>query len=107
MHLPWRPCVLVVKNFSQVIEDCNVYSGRNNYLYFNPTTHPLKQHWYLLLFVFTIGCQTEKPEAWIDQSRLNEQDAAEWLTTGGNKNMQHYSPLNQINRETVKDLGLA
>jgi quinohemoprotein ethanol dehydrogenase len=68
----------------------------------------LKNNLYiLLLFVFIIGCQNPKPKGWIDQDRLQNRDGAEWLTTGGNQNMQHYSPLDKINRENVKDLGYA
>ncbi len=68
----------------------------------------MKNKFYFILFiVFSISCKDEKPKAWIDQSRLENRDAADWLTTGGNQNMQHYSPLNEINRENVKDLGYA
>ena len=68
----------------------------------------MKKKWYfILLFFATISCQKEKREAWIDQARLQNREAADWLTTGGNQNMQHYSPLDQINRENVKDLGYA
>ena len=63
--------------------------------------------YFLLLFIFIIGCQNPKPKGWIDQDRLQNRDAAEWLTTGGNQNMQHYSPLDKINRENVKGLGYA
>lgn len=59
-----------------------------------------------MLIVATISCKKDNP-AWIDQDRLNNQDAADWLTTGGNQLMQHYSPLNKINRDNVKGLGLA
>lgn len=69
---------------------------------------PLKNYKYFaLLFVFAIGCRNEKPNAWIDQDRLRNREAADWLTTGGNQDMQHYSPLNQINRENVAELGYA
>ena len=80
-----------------------------NYIIFTKlNTTPLKNNLYfLLLFVFIIGCQNPKPKGWIDQDRLQNRDATEWLTTGGNQNMQHYSPLDKINRANVKDLGYA
>lgn len=60
-----------------------------------------------LLFASIISCKQEKPMGWIDYERLQHQDSKDWLTTGGNQQMQHYSPLNQITKENVKDLGLA
>lgn len=73
-----------------------------------PNTLAVKNKLFLpLLIVATISCKKDKPTAWIDQERLNNQEAAEWLTTGGNQLMQHYSPLNKINRDNVKELGLA
>ena len=68
----------------------------------------MKNKWYfLLLFIVLFSCQNEKPKGWIDQDRLQNRQAADWLTTGGNQNMQHYSPLDQINLGNVKDLGFA
>ncbi len=61
----------------------------------------------VLLFVSFIGCKEEKPIGWIDYERLQNQDSKDWLTIGGNQMMQHYSPLNLINKENVKDLGYA
>jgi quinohemoprotein ethanol dehydrogenase len=64
-------------------------------------------HFFLLaLFLFT-SCSQEKPAGWIDYERLNNQDSKDWLTLGGNQMMQHYSPLNTINKSNVKDLGFA
>ncbi len=60
-----------------------------------------------LLIIFIIACQNPKSKGWIDRDRLQNPDAADWLTTGGNQNMQHYSGLDKINRENVKDLGYA
>jgi len=61
----------------------------------------------VLLLVLAIGCNQEKPKGWIDYERLQNQDSKDWLTIGGNQMMQHYSPLNLINKNNVKDLGLA
>ncbi len=45
----------------------------------------------------------------IDDAALANADANQenWLTYGGNYQEEHYSELNQINKETVKNLGLA
>ena len=59
----------------------------------------------VLSLVFS--CEPPKPNGWIDQQRLNNQLEKDWLTLGGNKLMQHYSPLNTINKSNVKDLGFA
>lgn len=67
----------------------------------------LKMYRLLFLLLFLISCKEEKPKGWIDQERLSARADADWLTLGGNQEMQHYSPLNQINAETVKDLGFA
>lgn len=60
-----------------------------------------------LLLIFAIGCTDNKPGGWIDQESLLNRDANDWLALGGDHMMQHYSPLNQINKKTVKDLGYA
>jgi len=60
-----------------------------------------------LLLAVAFSCKEEKPLGWIDHERLLNQDAKDWLTTGGNQQMQHYSPLNLITKENVKDLGYA
>ncbi len=61
----------------------------------------------ILLFVSIISCKDEKPRGWIDQERLSNRAASDWLSLGGNEQMQHYSPLKQITIENVKDLGYA
>jgi quinohemoprotein ethanol dehydrogenase len=60
-----------------------------------------------LLFVVLFSCQPEK--GWIDQDRvLNAPSEPEnWVTLGGNYQMQHYSPLKEINKQNIKSLGLA
>lgn len=69
----------------------------------------MKSFTYVFLFAFFMvsSCKQEKPKGWIDYDRLANQDSKDWLTLGGNQMMQHYSPLNQINKENVKDLGFA
>ena len=63
---------------------------------------------YVLLFIlFTIQCKQEIPAGWIDKDRLLNRQPEEWLSLGGNHLMQHFSPLEQINRDNVKDLGFA
>ena len=62
----------------------------------------------VVIFCFVlVSCQTK--EGWIDKDRiLNADNEPEsWLTLGGNFEMQHYSPLKNINTENVKELGLA
>ena len=61
----------------------------------------------LALLATIIGCQKETPKGWIDQNRLTDQDPKDWLTIGGNHQMQHYSPLDLINKENVNTLGYA
>lgn len=67
---------------------------------------PMKKY-SLLLLVFTLSCSNQNPAGWIDQQRLNNQEAKDWLTLGGNQQMQHYSPLNVINKANVQQLGFA
>ncbi|RIW18240.1 PQQ-dependent dehydrogenase, methanol/ethanol family [Algoriphagus lacus] len=69
----------------------------------------MKKLTYVFLFVFflVLSCKQEKPKGWIDYDRLANQDSKDWLTLGGNQMMQHFSPLSQINKENVKDLGFA
>jgi quinohemoprotein ethanol dehydrogenase len=67
----------------------------------------MKKTLVILLFASMIGCKEEKPRGWIDQERLSSRAEADWLTLGGNQEMQHYSPLNQINGKNVNDLGFA
>lgn len=59
------------------------------------------------MFAILTGCSKEKPMGWIDQQRMLNRAAADWLSLGGNQEMQHYSPLSQINAQTIKDLGFA
>lgn len=61
----------------------------------------------VLLFLSIISCKEEKPIGWIDNERLTHREAKDWLSLGGDHMMQHYSPLNQITKENVKDLGYA
>ena len=63
--------------------------------------------YHLLLFISIISCKEEKPKGWIDKYRLANRDAKDWLSLGGDHMMQHYSPLNQINKENVNELGYA
>ncbi len=58
------------------------------------------------------GCNLgaeEVPEGGIDAVRLVNagQDPANWITHGGTYAEQRYSPLDQVDRETVGELGLA
>lgn len=59
----------------------------------------------LFINISILSCKEEKPIGWIDYERLQHQDSKDWLTIGGNQMMQHYSPLNLINKENVGDLG--
>ncbi len=61
----------------------------------------------ILILVSIVSCKDQKPRGWIDQERLSNQDPKDWLTLGGNQMMQHYSPLQQITVDNVKDLGYA
>jgi len=64
-------------------------------------------HASLFILLLLSACEQEKPAGWIDYESLNNQDSKDWLTLGGNQMMQHYSPLNTINKSNVKDLGFA
>ncbi len=44
---------------------------------------------------------------WVDQERMLNRSAADWLTLGGNQDMQHFSPLEQINAGNIQNLGFA
>lgn len=63
----------------------------------------------LLIFLFLLFISCETKNAWIDKDRIIKaaSEPNNWMTLGGNYQMQHYSPLNKINTENVKDLGLA
>ena len=68
----------------------------------------MKDHLILLLLISIIfSCNRNKPTGWIDEERLLNRGAHEWLSLGGNHFQQHYSPMNQINKNTVDDLGFA
>ncbi|OOG73666.1 PQQ-dependent dehydrogenase, methanol/ethanol family [Algoriphagus sp. A40] len=65
----------------------------------------LKKFYAGVLFISIISCEEKKPVGWIDYERLANREAKDWLTLGGDHMMQHYSPLNQINKENVDELG--
>jgi quinohemoprotein ethanol dehydrogenase len=68
----------------------------------------MKKVIYVLLFILCIiQCKQENPPGWIDKNRLMHRQPEEWLSLGGNHLMQHFSPLDQINRNNVQDLGFA
>ncbi|HET6541291.1 MAG TPA: PQQ-dependent dehydrogenase, methanol/ethanol family [Chryseolinea sp.] len=68
----------------------------------------MKKVLYVLVFIlFVINCKQQNPPGWIDKDRLLNRQPQEWLSLGGNHLMQHFSPLGQINRDNVKDLGFA
>lgn len=63
-------------------------------------------------FLIILGCgSAEMPDALasIDDARLRNaaDDEANWLTYGRTYDEHRFSPLQQINDETVGDLGLA
>ena len=43
----------------------------------------------------------------VDGKRIEAADAAEWLTYGRTYDEQRFSPLNQINHDTIGKLGVA
>jgi len=55
------------------------------------------------------GCGDSASEGWIDAERLASagSDTANWMTYGRDYSEQRYSPLDQIDTETVGELGLA
>ena len=61
----------------------------------------------LLLFLALFSCQPKT--GWIDKDRiLNARNEPQnWMSLGGNYEMQHFSTLKKINKQNVKDLGLA
>jgi quinohemoprotein ethanol dehydrogenase len=68
----------------------------------------MKKILYALAFIlFIIQCKQQNPPGWIDHASLMERKPEEWLALGGNQMMQHFSPLQLINRDNVKDLGFA
>ena len=74
----------------------------------------------LLLLLLVIQCQQEPPKPGtaefikaatnaVDDAAITNADArpGDWLSHGRNYQEDRYSPLDQINKETVKKLGLA
>ncbi|MES2647078.1 MAG: PQQ-dependent dehydrogenase, methanol/ethanol family [Bacteroidota bacterium] len=61
----------------------------------------------LLAYLLVCSCKNEQKPGSIDKTRLLNQDAKDWLTLGGNYLMQHHSPLEKINAQTVNTLGFA
>ena len=43
-----------------------------------------------LFALITAGCKNENPAGWIDEERLENRDAEDWLSLGGNYKQQHY-----------------
>lgn len=62
---------------------------------------------FFAIILILSACKQKQPVGWINYDRLANQDSKDWLTLGGNQMMQHYSPLNRITKENVKDLGFA
>ena len=68
--------------------------------------------WAALAALALSGCNmgaAEAPEGGIDNLRLINagEDSANWITHGGTYAEQRFSPLDQVNRESVGELGLA
>ena len=70
----------------------------------------------LIGLLLLIGCTFDNQEpipplapAWVDQARLAKADAEpdQWLTSGRDFKLQHYSPLDQVNPSNVAQLGFA
>jgi len=73
---------------------------------------------YLLLFFLLVNCKSEPPKpgtvehiqaatAAVDDAALTASAAGNWLSHGLNYQEDRYSTLDQINKETVKRLGLS
>ena len=73
---------------------------------------------YLFLFFLLVNCKSEPPApgtaehiqsvtAAVDDAAITEAAAGNWLSHGLNYQEDRYSPLDQINKENVKRLGLA
>ena len=58
---------------------------------------------FVLLTAVSIGASAEFNAAELD----NEQSGKNWLTHGRTHSEQRYSPLNEINAESISKLGLA
>ena len=52
------------------------------------------------------AAEIQAATASIDEARILKADPANWLSTGRTYDEQRHSPLNQINKETVANLGL-
>ncbi|MBT8427004.1 MAG: PQQ-dependent dehydrogenase, methanol/ethanol family [Erythrobacter sp.] len=61
------------------------------------------------LLLAACGSISDTSEGGIDSMRLinADQDSANWISHGRTYSEQRYSPLDQVNRDTVSDLGLA
>lgn len=53
------------------------------------------------------SAEIQQATASIDEARIVKADSSNWLSTGRTYDEQRHSPLSQINKETVDDLGLA
>ncbi len=64
-----------------------------------------------LLALFTVGwlanACSDRPTAESGADAQSRENNVEWRVHGGTPNEQRFSPLRQINRETVQKLGLA
>ncbi len=60
-----------------------------------------------LLVAIILSCSNEKGEGWVDYERVIKNAEGDWVSLGGNYMQQHYSHLDLINVDNVKDLGFA
>jgi quinohemoprotein ethanol dehydrogenase len=60
-----------------------------------------------LMSLIFFGCKKENRIGWIDQERVMNIATDDWVSLGGNYKQQHFSYLDQINADNVKDLGFA
>ncbi len=70
----------------------------------------LLNSFFLISFLLLSACRPSiKPPGWIDEERLLNADnePANWMSLGWTYQQQHYSPLDKINAENIKELGLA
>jgi quinohemoprotein ethanol dehydrogenase len=61
----------------------------------------------IITCIISLASCEENPPGWINEERMKNQREEEWLTIGGNQQMQHFSPLSDINTKNVKALGYA
>lgn len=61
----------------------------------------------IFLMCMVFSCKNENLPGWIDNNRIINRDAKEWVTLGGDFKQQHYSPLEEINTTNVGNLGFA